>query len=481
MPPSKATSASLTARIERVERGLRPEEPSHGRPAVTATLDERMAFHGVPGVGIAVIDGGELAWARGYGVRDAEAGGAVTVETLFQAASISKPVTAVAVLRLVQAGQLELDRDVNEYLRSWKLPAVGGGTWQPCVTLRQLLSHTGGVTVHGFYGYRPDRPIPTLRQVLDGVPPANSAPIRVDTVPGLTFRYSGDGYTIVQQLVMGVTGSPFPELMRELVLDPLGMRASTFAQPLPEDRRAEAASAHRNGAALVPGGWHVYPEMAAAGLWTTPRELALFALALQRALECDDASFLRPALVRQMLSPQIGEGLDAAFGLGFELHGSADAREDTREFAHTGGNEGFHCKLTAFCAGGKGAVVMTNGDGGYALRAEIERAVAAEYGWAGRPVESASESAALDAATLAEYTGRYLLDGGQRLLVSAQDDRLTVAFPGQDPMPLLPVGPSRFASSAVATELHFVRDAVGRMIGLTLRQSGAELPARKLP
>src|SRR6185436_9257568 len=153
-----------------------------------------------------------------YGVCAADQSTLVDPTTLFQAGSISKPVAAVAALRLVDAGRIDLDADVNDYLVSWKVPANEG--WQPRVTLRHLLSHTGGLTVHGFPGYARGQAVPTLVQVLDGAKPANTAAVRDNAVPGTQSRYSGGGTTIVQQMLIDVMGKPFPALMRELVLDP---------------------------------------------------------------------------------------------------------------------------------------------------------------------------------------------------------------------------------------------------------------------
>jgi CubicO group peptidase (beta-lactamase class C family) len=170
-------------------------------------IEAVMAEHYIPGASVAVIDDGEIAWAESYGVLEVGKAAPVSAETRFQAASISKPLTALAVLGLVQEGRLALDEDIRGYQSSWRLPENDG--WQPRVTLRQLLSHSGGTTVTGFLGYPAGARVPTLRQVLDGEKPANSAPILVDTVPGLHFRYSGGGYTILQQLIEDVTGKPF--------------------------------------------------------------------------------------------------------------------------------------------------------------------------------------------------------------------------------------------------------------------------------
>jgi len=226
-----------------------------------------MAYYNTPGISIAIIDDYRIAAASGYGVADADNPAPVTTETLFQAASISKPVTAMAVLKLVQDGILDLDEDVNRYLVSWKVPPVGDS--QPRVTLRQLLSHNAGLTVHGFRGYPTSRTIPSVVQVLNGEAPANSAPVRVTIIPGTQWQYSGGGTTIVQLLLTDMVGKPFPEIMRELVLDPLEMRHSSYDQPLSPDHERLASSAHSQNGRPIAGKWHVYPEMAAAGLWTT--------------------------------------------------------------------------------------------------------------------------------------------------------------------------------------------------------------------
>jgi len=172
-------------------------------------------------VSIALINDGRIEWARGYGTLEAAGKATVTPETLFQAASISKSLTAMVTLRLVEQGKLDLDSDVNKRLVSWKVPE-NEFTKEQKVTVRRLLAHTAGVTVPGFLGYEVGETLPTLRQILDGEKPANSAPIRVDMTPGGKFRYAGGGYVILQQLIMDVSGKSFPELMQKTLLHQLG-------------------------------------------------------------------------------------------------------------------------------------------------------------------------------------------------------------------------------------------------------------------
>jgi CubicO group peptidase (beta-lactamase class C family) len=361
------TAEDVESHIAQVENELLPSLVIRGEPVETATLANRMAALKVPGVSIAVINNGEIEWARGYGMADVASGTPVTETTLFQAASISKPVAATAALRLMERGELDLDEDVNSRLTSWQIPEIRHTATEP-VTLRRLLTHTAGLTVDGFPGYGPNEEIPSTVGVLEG--DGNTPPILPDTTPGALWRYSGGGYTVMQLLLSDVTGQPFPELMRELVLDPVGMTLSTYEQPLPDERRGEAATAYRGDGSEVDGKWHTYPEMAAAGLWTTPSDLARWAIAVQRARAGAEEGPLSPELVGKMLQPHLNN-----WGLG------PSVSEDGRWFGHGGSNQGFRCQVVALMDGGKGAVVMTNSDNGSALMREIFITIDAEYGW----------------------------------------------------------------------------------------------------
>ena len=236
----------------------------------------------MPGVSIAVLIDGEIEWARGYGFADLESRRPVTTNTLFQAASISKPVAALAALQLVQEGLVALDSNVNDYLTTWRVPANEFTSEAP-VTLGGLLTHRAGLSMSGFPGYGPDEMVPDAPGVLDGR--GNTGPVRVVRRPGEHWQYSGGGYTVMQQLIADVRGAPFPDVMRSHVLDPIGMVRSTFEQPIPPDRKDDVAIGYRLDGTPVPGGWHTFPEQAAAGLWTTPSELALYASEVQRAAE----------------------------------------------------------------------------------------------------------------------------------------------------------------------------------------------------
>jgi CubicO group peptidase (beta-lactamase class C family) len=338
----------------------------------TRTLAERMAELKVPGVTVAFIEGGKVRWVRGYGVAAAGGTQAVTPDTLFQAASMSKALAAAAALRLVEQGKLDLDGDINARLKTWQVPA-SSYTADQKVTLRRLLSHTAGLTVSGFPGYASDKPVPTLLQILDGAPPANTAAVRSFEAPGGAYAYSGGGYTVAQLAIVEAGGKPYPELLNALVLRPSGMRQSAFAQPLTPAMVAQAASGHDRKGEVIPGARNTYPEYAAAGLWTTASDYGRFYIALQNAQAGAPHALLTPAMARTMMTP-----VDANYGLGLQL-----GRWGGHPFIqHSGGNAGFQCNAFAFLDGSrKGVVVVTNSEVGSAIATEITRAVAQAYGW----------------------------------------------------------------------------------------------------
>ena len=361
--------SNLKARIEGVENGLLSESDDKSL-GTKYKLRDRMEFYNVPGVSIAVIDSGKIDWAKGYGVKEVGSKDPIDPQTLFQAASISKPVTATAVLELVQSGKLNLDRNIEEKLVSWQIPK-NRFTEEKKVTLRNLLSHTAGVTVHGFEGYSSDESVPTLLQILNGEEPANSDEIKVNSELNQEFEYSGGGYVVIQQLLEDVTGKPFEEFMQITVLDKLEMTDSTFRQPLPQAKANSAAVGYNDRGKPIDGSWHTYPEIAAAGLWTTPSDLAKFAIAIQESIEGKKNSILTQQIAEEMLTPQVG-----GWGLGFEI-----PEGNSERFAHSGGNEGYQCLMLADKDTGSGAVIMTNSDRGIELALEILASIEQEYDW----------------------------------------------------------------------------------------------------
>jgi len=365
-----AQSKTSAAPAERIEARVVDLSLGGNEPPLRLGLQRLMQLYQVPGLSVAVIDGFRIVWTGAYGVVEVGSARPVTPGTLFQAGSISKPVAAAGALRLVEQGRLSLDEDVNSRLQTWKVPE-NEFTRTEKVTLRRLMSHTAGLTVGGFPGYETGAHIPTLAQILDGTKPANTPAVRVDLVPGTRVRYSGGGVTVEQLLMMDVTGKPFPALMRELVLDRIGMTGSGYEQPLPPARAAVAASGADTGGKTIPGRWHVYPEMAAAGLWTTPTDLANFAVEIALSRHGKSNRILSEKITALMLTPVLGEA-----GLGFFLDPDSPG-----EFGHNGADEGFQSLLWMNSETGKGVAIMANSDNGNAVGDLLLRAVAREYGW----------------------------------------------------------------------------------------------------
>ena len=336
-------------------------------------VPELLAQFKVPAVSVAVIRDFKVEWARAWGVRDARTSDAATVDTLFQAASISKPVAAMASLRAVQDGRFTLDQDINTILKSWKLPARPSSTGE-VVTPRMLMSHTSGTDDgFGFPGYDPEAPLPTVVQILNGEPPSNRGAVRVGRPPMTGFKYSGGAVMIQQLALTDALGKPFPQIMRDSVLAPIGMSNSTFEQPLPANRQSQASHAHDASGQHGSAPWHVYPEHGAAGLWTTPTDLAMFAIEIQQALAGRSTRVLSRVMAQEMVTP-VGVG-PFAVGLTIEKKGEG------WYFSHGGSNWGFRCQLIAHRSKGYGVVIMTNGDSGGKLIAALENKISQAAAW----------------------------------------------------------------------------------------------------
>jgi CubicO group peptidase (beta-lactamase class C family) len=349
-----------------------PQTPNR-QGADSLTIQEVMAYYRVPGVSVAVIHDFAVAWAKSWGMADIATGAPLTGETLWQAASISKTVAAMTSLKAVSEEKFGLDQDVNTILRSWKLPDAPYKGGQ-LVTPRTLLSHTSGTgDGFGFPGYAPDEPLPTITQILDGVPPSNTGPVRLVRPASSAYHYSGGGVIIQQLALTDTIGHPFAEIVRDWIFGPIGMSDSTFEQPLPAERYAQTARGHDwQGKSMGPR-WHVYPEQAAAGLWTTPMDLAKFLIEVQTTLAGRSSTILSRKMMQEMVTP-VGVG---PYAVGFTI----SRKGEGWYFEHGGSNWGFRCHAIAHRAKGYGAVVMANGDGGQALAQEIIDRIARAYGW----------------------------------------------------------------------------------------------------
>lgn len=419
------------------------------------TLATQLRHYHVPAASIAVIDNYRIAWVYATGFGDVASRAPASPRTLFQAASMSKPVSAAAILRLFEEKHLDLDADVNTLLRSWRVPPFARAS--DGVTIRRLLSHNAGINVGGFVGYDRDAALPTLAQVLDGAPPANSEAIRIASAPGSLTRYSGGGTTIAQQVAVDVSGEPFPRFMEETLLAPLGMGNSTFEQPLPQTMWSRAADGYYGDGRPVHRGWHVYPTMAAAGLWTTPSDLATFVIAIQNALRGRGHAPIDSTVAREMTTTASG-----SFGLGPEVQPGY--------FAHSGANEGFQGVFYGLSSRGRGVVVMTNSDNGLLLADEVVHSVAKAYGW---PVLQAQprKAMALSPSAMRAVVGRYATKFDEQTvtltIAQSRDGELLLqnSLAGSLRQRLYAEAPLRFFTLD-GGDLEFRRDATGRVTSL---------------
>lgn len=414
-----------------LERQAEWRHPSPDR----VDLVELMRLYDVPAAGVAVRQEGAPTWSGGFG--------GAGPRTAFQACSVSKHVAAFGALRLVDRGVLDLDEDVHAYLRSWRLPDSGGV--RPVVTTRQLLAHTAGLTYNWFRGFDRGTPVPTSSQVPAGAAPATSPPVRASLLPGSRYRYSGSHYAVLERLLEDACGEPFAELARALVLEPLGMADSDFDPSFPRTRGDVAAGHHVNGAP-VRGGWRVQPELAGAGLWTTPADLTRLGAELDRAAAGRSGLLSREA-AGQMLTPV----LDPGYGLGTQL----DDHGGRPRFGHTGGNIGYCCWVFTWPDTGTTVAVMLNNDGADEVLSAVLSAAERHHG---RPRP-----------TTAPTTGAYRLFDGYDLVVG----ETSVEVPGQPSLPLEPLGDGRFRVAGLACELAFTAN------GLEVRQEGVTMTATR--
>lgn len=467
---STTSTSTVSERIRRVEQGLSTLVVVKDAPNQKMTIAERMRFYQVPAVSVAVVNNGKIEWARAYGVTQAGGKQAVTPTTLFQAGSVSKAVSALAALHLVEQGKLSLDGDANQQLRTWKIPE-NEFTKDKKVSLRHLLNHSAGINVHGFYGYEATQKVPSLLALLDGKVPANSEPVRVATIPGSAWKYSGGGYSIIQLMMTEASQKSFPQLLQETIFAPLKMTHSLFAESLPSPLRKNAAVAHRGDGTSVPGLWHQYPELAAAGLWSTSSDLAKVIIEVQKSEAGRSKSVLSQSTTNTMLTRLMGET-----GLGFYVEQLADRTS----FSHSGGTDGFRTLLYGYTKTGQGAVVMVNSDNGAALFEEIFASIAAEYNWPEFKVTQKVAIAA-DPALNQQLVGEFSLLK-EPALITAEGKRLYFQSKllSAKPVELYRESTTRFFATAPDITISFELDTQGRATGFSLLKGSSTYPATRV-
>jgi len=468
---------SIEKKISLVTKNLRSKIEVEGIP--DWTLEERMKFYHVKGVSIAVIRNYKLEWARGFGWADSAENRSATASTLFQAGSISKSLNAVGVLKLAQDGKLDLYKDINDYLKTWKFPydSISHGKK---ITVANLLSHTAGLNLHGFPGYEKGEPLPTLPEVLDGVKPANTEAVRSEFEPSLKAQYSGGGTTISQMIVQDVSKMPYDEFMWENVLQPMGMNNSSYTQPPANSKNR--ATGYRVDGTEVKGKYHIYPEQAAAGLWTTPTDLAAYIIETQLALHGKSQKVLSQQTTQLRLTPYI----DNAAALGVFI----DTKGGQKYFGHNGQDEGFVARYYGSFDNGNGVVVMSNTDD-ISIVNEVVNSVVSVYQWKDfyKPLMTLKKRAIANN-ILESYAGQYLItanDDGQYTLasgklftISKQGDQLKAQSGVKPAIDIYPDTETVFFPKTSDTDITFVKDDKGDIGKIIIHQNGKYFECKKV-
>ncbi len=436
----------ILSEIIAIENGLVKNIQIKGDSIQKFNIQERMDFYKVPGVSIAIVENGKIKWTKGYGYANTESGTKVDANTLFQAGSISKPVAALSALKLFENDSLELNKDVNYYLKNWQIPE-NEFTKTEKVTLEKLLTHTAGMTVHGFPGYQQTDNFPELIDVLNGN--GNTAKIVVDTIPGSIWRYSGGGYTVMEKVVEDVSGLSLEDYMSKNILLPIGMKNSTFQQPITKEFQGNISASYDGNGKLIKGLWHNYPEQAAAGLWTTPSDLALYCIEIQDILKGKKDGVLTKETVERMLTKHQND-----WGLGPSLR----YEKDSLIFAHGGKNAGFTNDMVAYAYQSNALIVMTNADNGGNLISEIKNAVSEYYNWSISQLKTI-EVIELSETALKQFMGKYEFKEQSLILeVQLKGNKLFLTNTPIGDLNLTPMTETQFIDIESGTVIEFLVD-----------------------
>ena len=466
--PFSSSGQAANARIKKVENSLSPLVKIKGESHWT--LEERMKHYNTPGLSIAVVDDYQVDWAKAYGWADAKEKTPLTVSTSLQSASISKTINAIGILKLVESGKLDLSKDINEYLQSWKFPYSKESN-SKIITLTDLLSHTAGLSTSGFAGYTKAKKLPTLLQILDGKKPANSDAVRSQFEPGLRFQYSGGGTIITQLILEDLLQEPYESYIHHNILKPLGMSNSFYS--IPKDSKTEVASGHWANGERLKRKYHYYPEYAPAGLWSTPFDLSRVVIELQKTIKGKSDRLLSKETAVLMTKPAIDgdQGLNSALGAFIE------DRKGTKYFQHSGSNEGFKCQYYASFEGGKGVVVMTNGEN-FGIIPEVIRSVAAVYKWKGFENTKIRTILNVEEANLTPYNGTYHSDSNRTYQIKNEGARLFLITSNGDKIELYAESPQSFFMRVIDAQVEFIEE--DGAWELHLHQNGQVRKAKKI-
>lgn len=442
--------------ISWIENNITNRVHVEGKSPDTYSIIQKMEEYKIPGISIAIAKDGKLVYAKGFGIANSSSGSKVDEHTLFQAGSISKPLAALSILKLVEDGKVDLDVDVNKYLKTWKVPE-NKFTSDEKVTLRRILTHTAGITVHGFPGYNIKKDFPSTLDILNGK--GNTPVVTVDTIPGSIWRYSGGGYTILQLIVKDVSGIGLDEYMEKNIFPELGMFESSFKQPIDKPKSNIASGAYDSKGKLYKGVWHNYPEIAAAGLWTTPSDLINYCLHIQNIYSGNEDGVLTKEIVTEMLTPNKNN-----WGLGPTL----TKEGDLLRFGHGGKNAGFTNNMIAFANKGDAIVVMTNGDNGMMIIKDLFLSVSSFYNWNISNYVKV-KTVSIEEEELLKFEGKYLIQiNGKNVITKAKlkNGEIVLNNNASEPIVLTPLSNLEFIDLEKGVKINFTLNDNGDVTNL---------------
>jgi CubicO group peptidase (beta-lactamase class C family) len=454
------------ADIEAVENNLIPYVPVKGFK--TWNLLERMKYYGIQGVSIVAIKNYEIDFAKSYGFADTAKKVKASNETIYSAGSISKLLTAVIVMRLVDEGKLDLDKNVNQYLKSWKIEE-NDFTKKTPITLRMLLSHTAGASQSSYWGFpATEKNLPSITDILNGNKNAGSNKVVINSEPKKEWRYSGGGYMIVQMVLMDLLNQDFETIAKEYVFKPLGMNNSTFQQPLPASFQQRFSNGY-SAASWYTGTPYIYPQQAPAGLHSTATDLAKLIIAIQKSL-AKKSKYLSTNSANALIAPQAqisNGGYLEEMGVGAFLLQKADNQGiDGKYFEHQGANAGFIAFAMGSVSNGNGAIIMmNNGDDFNGFGKELRRSIAKTYHWNNfLPKEITPIN--LDEKTLKAYEGRYRMSANEVTYIKVENNYLVQRINQGREIYCFPIAQDSIVFTDFNIKGKFVRNENGEVIGL---------------
>jgi CubicO group peptidase (beta-lactamase class C family)/thioredoxin-related protein len=420
-----------------------------GEPENFRTLSNSMINYNIPGLSLAVINEGKIEWSHTY-ANDNFPEQKLNDSTIFQAASLSKPVTVLAALRMYTAGAIDLDENIQNYLKRFIIPQ-GKQTDDNPVTFRNIFAHTSGLTAGGYQGYARDFEVPSDIEILKGATGVNSQPIEVLSKPNEILAYSGGGYTLAEVALQDIHNDTFSNLMKTWILDPVGMKHSEFTQPLIVKDSSKIAKGHTQSGKVLDGGWRNHPEQAAGGLWSTSTDLANFLIEIYKAYQGKNSVFSTSAI--KTILNQERDGHIYGFIVDRSNNGFA--------ITHYGGNAGYRTGMTIDLTTGNGLVYLINSDNGAALGNELLLSASKLYRWNHfNRIEVRKEN--IETTLLKTIVGNYKCNSEVDLSItfSNTNNQISLHFPNGDEYKLVPI---------VSENLDFIHPNTGIQISFSIK------------